>query len=212
MSLMSLERRRVTASSLDPSWPLYPEIHDAPNVVSQDATKLLKRLTQLKENNPVSRKYVAASALAPKRSMKERLFDALVAAKVMTSKISMYLDHEQRRALFGELDELLDIDNWHDDDAPLVPASFETYLKFLLFVRPDRKPALGISSDGNLLAAWTDGRNRLSLEMLPEDYIRWVLVNYSNDERESAAGQVQISRLKDRLAPFGVEKWFGYGR
>src|SRR5207248_710206 len=141
-------------------------------------------------------------------SVTERLYDALASAKVMTSQISMHLSAEWRRTLFAKLDELLDASDWHEDASILNAASFETFLRFVTFLNPTRRPVLGLSDEGNFLAAWIDGPNRLTLEFLPKDLIRWVLVRHLDDEQESAAAQVPLLRLSKTLEAYQPERWF----
>lgn len=138
----------------------------------------------------------------------EKLFSALAAAKVMTSKVSMHLEDNWRRQLFRDLDDIFSADAWDEHDQPVVPQSFETYLRFQLFCRPTKTPSLGVSDGGNLLAGWHSGPNHLTLEFCPRDGIRWVLVRRDeDDEAESAAGLTQLARLMDVLAPYRPDDW-----
>jgi hypothetical protein len=139
----------------------------------------------------------------------EKLFNALAAAKVMTSKVSMHLDDGWRRQLFRELDEILSPEAWDERDLPVGPHSFETYLRFHLFYKPEVTPNLGVSDTGNLLAGWNSGSNHLALEFYPGDRVRWVLVRGRDDDsdQESAAGVTPLTRLMDVLSPYSPDEW-----
>lgn len=201
--------RRDKVSSLDPEVPLFFGLHVPSNAASATAHDLSNTLAEmLRRTDPASGRIPSSRGQTSKLiAGAERLYEALATAKIMTSKVSMHLDSAWRRTLFLTLDKLLDADDWHDDDEPLNPQSFETYLRFILLIRPSRDPSLGISNAGNLLAGWTDGRNRLSMELLPHDSVRWVLVRYLDDERETAAAQIALPRLAQALSPYQPERW-----
>lgn len=142
------------------------------------------------------------------RPLAERLYDALAAAKVMTAEVAMHLDHGWRDRLFAQLDDLLDVEDWHDDDQPLLPASFRTFLRMILHQKPERRPGLGLSHQGNLIGAWTQGNDRLTLEFLPGDIIRWTLSCDMDGGRERAAGDNVVARLPEVLSPYRPDRWF----
>lgn len=141
-------------------------------------------------------------------SAAERLDAALATAKVMTSEVVMHLDREWRDRLFAQLDDLLAIEDWHEDDEPLLDESFRTFLRLILYQKPGRRPGLGLSHRGHLIAAWTAGADRLTLECAPDDTIRWVLSCEVDGERERAAGEARVARLPEILRPYGPDRWF----
>jgi hypothetical protein len=132
----------------------------------------------------------------------------LARAKVMTSQVAMYLDRDWRDRLFAQLDDLLNVDDWHEDDEPMLIASFETFLRLILHQKPERRPGLGLSHRGHLIAAWTAGADRLTLEFLRDDAIRWSLSCDITGERERAAGETHVARLPEILKPYSPERWF----
>jgi hypothetical protein len=147
----------------------------------------------------------------PKRwpaSTAERLHAALASAKVMTSEVVMHLDREWRDRLFDQLDDLLDVEDWHEDDEPLLDESFRTFLRLILYQKPGRRPGLGLSHRGHLIAAWTAGADRLTLECGADDTIRWVLSCEIHGARERAAGETHVARLPEILRPYGPDRWF----
>jgi len=141
-------------------------------------------------------------------SLDERLYDARAICKVRTAAVAMHLDPEWRSRFFSQIDSLMDAENWEQEDAPVTEASFTTLLRMILLVRPKRRPGLGSTSTGNIIAAWTVGKDRLTIECLPNDKVRWVLSLDSDDHREGAAGHTSLSRLTAVLAPYNPERWF----
>jgi hypothetical protein len=148
------------------------------------------------------------SASTEPRSLEGQLYDALAAFKIRTAAIAMHLDRDWRSKLFAQLDSLLSAESWEEEDLPPTIASFRVFLRLITFIKPERRPGLGASHDGNLIATWTTGRNRLTIECLPHDKVRWALAVGPEDNRESAAGVAAVGRIADVLAPYDPGQWF----
>lgn len=161
-----------------------------------------------------SRKTLSVTSVLLKRrgavaiSLAERLYDALAEAKLLTSQVAMHFDQDWRTRLFAQLDDLLDVEEWHEDDEPIKGASFRTFLRMMIFQSPERRPGLGVSHRGNLIAAWTSGADRLTLEFSPSDMIRWVLSCEIDGELERAAGETPVRRFPEVVSAFHPERWF----
>lgn len=136
-----------------------------------------------------------------------RLFKNLSELKILTSKFAMHLPQTTRSALFSKLDNILNVDDWHEDDNLVQPASFMTYLRFITFEKNIRSHSAGISNAGNFLAAWKNAEGKITLEFLPNDVIRWSLTKSTADGDEIAAWQGPAKRIKDVLAPYGANGW-----
>jgi hypothetical protein len=145
-------------------------------------------------------------------ALESRVFKALEDAKILTSRVAMHLERQFRDRLFRQLDSLHETDQWEQGDEPLDQSSFQTFLKAILTIRPERGPGLGLSQTGNLIAAWTTGRDRLTIEFLPNDRVNWVLARYTEPDEEPArfAGQTSVSELVEGLAPHRPEHWFSH--
>jgi len=143
--------------------------------------------------------------------LEERLYNARALCKTKTAAVAMHLDVAWRSRFFSQLDSLMDFENWQKEDLPITEASFTTLLRMLLLIRPARRPGFGSTSGGNIIAAWTMEKDRLTIECLPHDEVRWVLSRYLDGDRESAAGQIALSRLLAVLAPYNRERWFADG-
>jgi len=143
------------------------------------------------------------------KALPEKLYDALASFKIRTAGVARYLDSAWRAKFFAGLDRLLDVEAWEIGDSPPTDDSFSTLLRALILLRPERPPGLGASHDGKLLAAWTVGRDRLTLECLKNDRVLWIVSCSADGEPERAAGEVHISRLSDVLAPYNPnQRWF----
>lgn len=142
-------------------------------------------------------------------TLKELLYEARANCKIKTSSIAMYLPDDRRAQFFKQLDNLMDFENWEEDDKLVTEASFTTLLRLLLFIKPKRNPGLGATNDGNIIVAWAiDNKDRLTIECLQGDKVRWVLSRYFEENRESAAGEITLTRLPDVLSPYNPNRWF----
>lgn len=138
------------------------------------------------------------------------LQDSRSSFKVLVSRVSMHLGIEWLQKLFSQIDSLLDVDEWDSSDPVPSAETARTFIRLLLAMKVSRKPGLGVSNSGNLVAAWTTGPNRLTVECLPHDRVRWVLARVIEGETERAAGDGKIERLREILAPYDPAIWFEY--
>lgn len=142
-------------------------------------------------------------------SEREILFDRLVALKVHASQVAMHFADDWRSGLFSQLDCLLDEENWHFEDKLPQQESFRTLLRTVIYNEIRRRPGLGLSPAGNLIAAWTVERDRLTVECMVRDQLRYTLIKYVDEERVSAAGQAPAQYLRKYIAPYEPEVRFG---
>lgn len=201
--LSALEREKFGESVSS-----YMPLSGAASLSSQQTNEIMRKIEALK-NQPSQVALTATHAPSSRENtLEERLFDARANVKILTSAVAMYLEREWREKLFYQIDLLHDPEEWEAEDEPINQSSFKTFLRTYLQIIPKRRPGLGLSYMGNLIAAWTTGRDRLTIEFLPDDNVRWVVTKYFNDEPERGAGQSKISRLLQNLAPYNPECWF----
>ena len=141
-------------------------------------------------------------------TIEERLYDALALCKIKTSSVAMHITNEWRSRFFSQLDNLMDVENWEEDDKPITESSFTTLLRMIIYIKPARRPGIGSTSKGNIIASWTKDTDRLTIECLPDDRVRWVLSCITDGVRETAAGEVTLTRLQKVLSPYDTDRWF----
>lgn len=149
-----------------------------------------------------------ASADVDQESLELRLNNRKVALKRQVADFAMHLDAVWRVKLFEQLDDLLDFEQWNEEDELPNIESFRTFMRVVLHCHPDIRPGLGLTSDGHMIAAWTTGRDRLTVECHPEDHIRWVAVKYDGDDRISTATISVARHLPRYLRPYEPSRWF----
>ncbi|MCV9942973.1 hypothetical protein [Rhizobium sp. BT-175] len=161
---------------------------------------------------------VFSAAVFPKQpndavpsDLDQRLYDSGAVFKILASQVSMHLGLPWIQKLFSQIDGLLDVDEWDPRDPVPSQETVRTFIRMLLILKVQRKPGLGVSNAGNLIAAWTAGANRLTVECFARDRVRWVVSRDVNGETERAAGEGRLERLRDFLTPYNPSIWFEYG-
>ncbi|HEY5409339.1 MAG TPA: hypothetical protein VIJ94_01305 [Caulobacteraceae bacterium] len=139
----------------------------------------------------------------------ERLFDQLVALKLTAADFPAQLDVAWRAGLFARLDHLLDADEWDFTDEMPSVESFKTLLRAIIHNHVKTRPGLGATRDGKIIASWRNGEDRLVLEAMPNDHVRWVASRHIGGDRISAAGTSPSRFLRSALQPYNPEVWFG---
>jgi len=145
------------------------------------------------------------------RSLSEQLFVALAEAKIWTSRLAMHLDRGARDRLFRQLDVLHEEDEWACEDEPVNLASYKSLVRAILYHEVNSRPALSLMPNGNLLALWRDGSDKLTIEFLPDNRTRWFVQSNSDNGPERATGTTALERLRTVLQPYGAERWFNGG-
>jgi hypothetical protein len=140
--------------------------------------------------------------------IEESLFDACANVKIITSQISMHLAPGWREKLFLQIDRMHDKDEWDEEDLPVNTSSFQAFIGWMLQIEFTKGPGLGLTTTGNLIAAWTYKGSRLTLEFLPKFHVRWVVTKQIDDQVERASGTTSINRLSENLAPYSPENLY----
>lgn len=127
--------------------------------------------------------------------------------KIQTSQIAMHLKSDWRSGFFNQLDFLLDEGNWEKSDKLPNQQSFKTALRLITYLGNIRRPGLGMTALGNIVLSWTTGQDRLTVECLENDSVKWIVSQYINSQRESAAGVTNSRRFPQVITPYDPEKW-----
>ncbi len=136
------------------------------------------------------------------------LVDARRDLKTRLSRVSMHLPEGWFDGLNHQLDLLLNDEDWDPDDIAPKSESFDTFLRVLMLLQPARRPGLAVGGRGHIAALWMSGNNRLTIQCLNNDNVRWVLAVEVEGRTEKAGGECVIFRLGDVLAPYQPERWF----
>jgi hypothetical protein len=147
----------------------------------------------------------------PSDTVENQLRAKLAAMKHVLMRVSMYFDPSWRRELIEKLDRFHDPEDWEDDRQLPSENSFATFLRTIIYLHPTKRPGIGLSAQGHFLASWRRGSDRIVIEFLPSDELKWVLSQTVDGDRESGAGINQIHRLPDLIAGYEPDRFFNHG-
>lgn len=162
-------------------------------------------------NDLVSSVSPAMHPSASNKQLAEQLFDATASVKIAMSQVSMHIGRLWRDKLFRQIDSLHDLEEWDEDDNPINKESFVSFIKEMILIKPELHPGLGLSYKGYLIAAWTRGNDRLTIEFLPNERAKWLVSKCVDGEIERATGVTSLSRLPECIAPYKPGTWFQEG-
>lgn len=142
-----------------------------------------------------------------KSSPEQKVFFALASAKIWFSKIAMHFPISERDRIFKQLDVLHNFEDWDDLDHPISVESFKTFVRAIIIYKINAKPSISLMPDGNLLARWLDTNDKMVIEFLPENHVRWMIEDKNFPEDETASGKAALNRLKQVIAPYHSSRW-----
>ena len=140
--------------------------------------------------------------------VEEALFDVCANVKIITSQVSMHLQEGWREKLFHQIDLIHDPEGWDEEDSFINIDSFKVFLSWITQIKFTRGPGIGLSPEGYLVAAWTNGNDKLTLEFLPNRKINWITTIYIDDDPERSTGFTTVSRLNSVLSPYDPPSHF----
>lgn len=117
------------------------------------------------------------------QTLAEKIFDTLVSLKVSVSFFAMHLSRDERRRIFDALDDIINMDDWHESDTLPTKQSFQQFLKWMIFSGRTDWTSIGVSDAGTVLAAWRKARVLLTADFESNDSVRWT-VRLSGEDGE----------------------------
>ncbi len=157
----------------------------------------------------VSPRVSEATVAIEARSLDERLFDNAAILKIDFANFAMHLSREWRQIIFKQLDRLLDPSSWEHDSALIEHAPFITFLRFVVFSAPTRFPSLGVSPNGNILAAWLSPPQQITVEFLPADKAAATFSIQTARSKEIIAWRGHVADLRDFIQRNGLSSCIG---
>ena len=137
-----------------------------------------------------------------------RLFSATADAKIWTSQVAMHLDVATRDRIFRQVDALHELDEWDDLDRTLNLEAYKSFIRAIVYHKVNSRPSLALMPDGNILALWRDGEEKLSIEFRPGNEARWAVQHRAYEGLERASGLCPLERLRILLRPYEADRWF----
>jgi hypothetical protein len=198
-----------------PSFSEDLKIHTRPpsEGLSIDAESAMVRLGAMKRLLTGAAQQISATQnfVAKSETIEGQLAEKVASFKRVAASVGMYLDPSWRTRLFAKLDSLMDPQEWDGEFALPSEQSFSTFLRMIIYLHPTKRPGLGLSAKGHFLASWSKESDRIVIECLENDEVRWVLSRSIGCDRESGAGKTKIYRLPDVIHPYEPDHLFSNG-
>lgn len=138
---------------------------------AHDATKSTFRTTPIQPN------------------FQQRVFDAGVEMKVAVSSYAMHLTPETRVKLFRDLDEVVNVDDWYEEDVLPNAVSFRDFLKWTIYSKRYNWLSIGFSDEGNILVPWKSEHGLLTATFRGDSRVLWTAARRSPEGETYAAGE-----------------------
>lgn len=195
----------TSASKMKPASETDLPLELAEQLFSSDTNRVFERIRQLEKHVPTS----SHDFIDGPSTVEEELFDARAEAKILYSEVSMHFGLELRERLFDQIDRLHDPDDWEDGDTPIQQKSLKTFLRWFYLNEPEKLPSFGLSDTGYFVASWlsNDNKDRLVLEFLSNDRIKWFVTKFFQNEADHSAGVTDLSRISSSLNPYEIQNW-----
>lgn len=145
-------------------------------------------------------------------SVEQQLWDNRAKLKEITAQYAICLiEPKLRNKFFAQIDWLLNSEHWDEDDRLADTEAFKTLVKFILNAKPINAPYLGLSDNGNILASWINNDNKISLECMPNNNVKWFISCVFSGKKERVGGEApSLERLLAVIRPFQNAGWFKY--
>jgi hypothetical protein len=132
-------------------------------------------------------------------TFQERVFDTLVSLKVSISSFAMHLNRDERRRLFDELDDTVNVEDWHESDKLPTQESFQQFLKWMIYSRNVDWTSIGVSATGTVLVAWRKPTVLLTADFEGVNSVRWtVRLIGEDDEVGHTAGRCSLKLFAEQ--------------
>ena len=120
------------------------------------------------------------------------IFNSLVELKVGVAQYAMHLTSDVRAKLFTNLDEIINTEEWYEEDVLPQFSSFRDFLKWTIYSKRFNWTSIGISDEGNILVAWKSAKALLTARYDGEGRVWWTVAVNSDDEKDFAAGDCSL--------------------
>jgi hypothetical protein len=122
-------------------------------------------------------------------NLQQRVFDSGVEMKVAVSQYAMHLSPETRQKLFHDLDEVVNVDDWYEEDTLPRYDSFRDFLKWIIYSKRFNWVSIGVSDEGSILVAWKSQHALLTANFNGKSRVLWTATRTSPQGDTHAAGE-----------------------
>ena len=135
---------------------------------------------------PSSNSVVRNTPVQP--DLRQRVFNSGVEMKVAVSQYAMHLSPETRQKLFHDLDEVINVEDWYEEDILPRYDSFRDFLKWTIYSKRFNWVSIGVSNEGNILVAWKSKHALLTANFDGRSRVLWTAKRTSSQGDTHTAG------------------------
>ncbi len=165
--------------------------------ISAGFSQTLDSFWQRREVQAIRKKPTVSQEISFEWETAERLQHSAMELKQAVAPYAMHLSYDQRHRVFDEIDFLLDVEGWDEDDAQPARTSFVNFLKWAAETKADTWASLALDGDGNTVAAFVNEDNVITAAFLPDATVEWTSRIITDDGIDASAG---ISPLRSFAA------------
>jgi hypothetical protein len=110
---------------------------------------------------------------AVQKPFAQRIDDALVGLKSAVAQYAMHISAEQRLSIFDQLENVINVDDWYEEDEFPKLSAFKDLLAWSIYADVPQWHSLGVDDDGGVLIAWHSDAITLTANFDGNRLVRW---------------------------------------
>jgi hypothetical protein len=107
------------------------------------------------------------------KTFEQRVTDALVQLKAAAAEYAMHLSSAQRETIFNQLESIINVEDWYEEDEFPKLNSFKDLLAWSIYADVPQWDSLGVDDDGDILVAWHNDQVTLTANFDGNRLVRW---------------------------------------
>jgi hypothetical protein len=131
----------------------------------------------------------------PQKPFAQRVDDALVELKRAVAQYAMHLSSDQRQIIFDQLENIINVDDWYEEDEFPKLNSLKDLLAWTIYAGVAQWHSLGVDDDGDVLIAWHNDEATLTANFDGNRLVRWTCRYRDPDGVAHAAGDCSLRQF-----------------
>lgn len=133
---------------------------------------------------------------ALQKTFVQRIDDTLVSLKSVVAQYAMHLSAEQRISIFDQLENVINVDDWYEEDEFPKLSALKDLLAWSIYANVPQWHSLGVDDEGDILIAWHSDTVTLTANFDGNRLVRWTSRYQSGDEKAAhAAGDCSLRQF-----------------
>lgn len=133
---------------------------------------------------------------APQKPFVQRVDDALVELKKAVAQYAMHLSAEQRQSIFEQLENIINVQDWYEEDEFPKLNSLKDLLAWTIYAGVPQWHSFGVDDDGDVLIAWHNEHATLTANFDGNRLVRWTCRYQDGDDAVAhAAGDCSLRQF-----------------